>query len=81
VAKRKLPEDIELRHDGKRWHLSFGNYRAHFAVCACDLPVCTCKRQRARWDRGHNHEHTHCHAGHAEHVAILFRKIVRGVKH
>lgn len=76
----KIPQDVALVHDGATWTLTFGRYRAVVRACACDLPVCTCRRTRARWDRRANHQHTHCHSGHAEHVAVLFRRAVRGVK-
>lgn len=76
----KLPQDVSLIHTGDTWVLSFGRYRATVPVCRCDLTPCTCKRGRARWDRRTNHERTHCHQGHEEHVAVLFRRAVRGVK-
>ena len=75
-----ITKPIELRHDGKVWHLAYGRYRGHFPACACDRPLCTCKRRLARNRRSNSHEFTHCHAGHAEHMAVLFRRIVRGLK-
>lgn len=76
----KIPGDVSLIHDGETWKLSFGRYRAVVKACACDLPACTCKRRPAldQW-RG-THHRTHCHAGHAQHLAVLFRRAVRGVK-
>jgi hypothetical protein len=76
----KIPQDVKLIHAEGTWTLSFGRYRAVVKACECDLPTCTCKRGRARWNSRTNHEYTYCHSGHAEHVAILLRRAVRGTK-
>jgi len=81
MPKTEIPQDVSLTHNGETWTLSFGRYRAVIKACGCDLPPCTCKRRPARsWSRPGSHERTHCHSGHAEHLAVLFRRAVRGVK-
>jgi hypothetical protein len=76
-----IPEDVALAYDGVTWTLTFDRYRATFPACACALEVCTCRRPAITpWGNWSPHQDTHCHSGHAEHMTVRFRQIVRGVK-
>lgn len=77
---KKLPQDVSLIHADGWWTLTFGRYRLQVRACECDLIVCTCRRRSASAPWGRTHHNTRCHAGHAEHMAVTFRRAVRGVK-
>lgn len=76
---KKIPEDVQLIHGGGEWKLSFGTYHLTMPACECELIPCTCCRRLVKgWTRAGSHERTHCHRGHAEHMAIILRRAVRG---
>jgi hypothetical protein len=82
MTRKRYPSDVQLAYDGRRWVLTFGAYRIEIRACHCSLPPCLCRRPPARrWARPDSHARNNCHLGHAEHVAVLFRKAVGTVRH
>lgn len=81
MSVKTMPADTMLVHADGKWTLTFGRYQMVVKACACDLIPCTCRRKLVRsWARAGSHEQTHCHRGHAEHMAVLFRRAVRGTR-